>query len=698
MQQGSWFQRLQRVTLTICAVILVLFALTVSLVRGLLPQLDEVREQVAQYLLTEYQLKVDIGQLQAQWQAYGPALTVTDLSLPQQAHLPFELKIKQASIKLDFWESLFSGSAVVENVSFSGVDLTLNLDQFKSNSQANSNFDWLYALLLEQLQRFSINDAVVRLHSRHSELPPIHIRDLFWRNLDLRHQAQGVIYLAQDESAEQKVSLSVDLHGDGYHPDSIKGQFYVDANSLDLGKWASHRAVIDDTPKALALEGIINLNAWVSVNERHIESGLLLFEPSWLSWKLANKTQKFSINGGAVEWLPKSDGWQVMSHQLDFSSNGKAWPELNLALKNRHQDYFGYINQIDIQQLAPLIPLIPGEDLASIKWWQQLAPKGIVGPIHFYDPAKGSLAISSQLEQLDWHPTQAIPGISGLAAKIIYSDNHLWLTSPKQALKLSMPSEFRQPLNFTAEPIKLSMDFERNQLEIGQLELNNKDLAINAQAKIGFAEQASLALLANVKVHNVAHVGRYLPHQAMGTDLADYLADALRQGHTNTATVLWHGNLTDYPYQDHSGIFQADFDLQKAQFSFQPDWPIITDINLHALFENTRMDLKVKQGKLMQVPINGAHIYIPDMGEKTLLKVQADLNTRGQDATAVLQASPLRDSVGETLAILQVKGAVQGSLDIGIPFYDGASEDIRGQVKFNNNPIYVSQRDYSYSK
>ncbi len=117
----------------------------------------------------------------------------------------------------------------------------------------------------------------------------------------------------------------------------------------------------------------------------------------------------------------------------------------------------------------------------------------------------------------------------------------------------------------------------------------------------------------------------------------------------------------------------------------------MTDLSLKALFENARMDLWVNKGKLLNVAADGAHVYIPKMDHRSLLRVEAQLATQGKDATEVLQRSPLKDSVGITLDVVQVQGPVSGKLDLSIPLYEGEEEQILGEVQFAGVPIYIRE-------
>ncbi|MCD8476024.1 MAG: hypothetical protein LRY40_06210 [Shewanella fodinae] len=230
------------------AVSLLLFALLVSLIRGLLPQLDQVRQELTSSSNSTMGVRGQVGQLSAHWQAYGPSLTVERLVLPKQEHLPVTLVVQNVQVKLDFWETLLTAKPQVENVIFNGVQLALDLDQLNppdtaatGHQGAGSNIDWLYALLLEQLERFSVGDATIQLLSRDIHYRPIHIGNLRWLNHGEIHQGSGALYLDDSQQAQQHLTLRIDLSGDGYKPIRISGQAYVQAQSLDIGRWASEQ-------------------------------------------------------------------------------------------------------------------------------------------------------------------------------------------------------------------------------------------------------------------------------------------------------------------------------------------------------------------------------------------------------------------------------------------------------------------------
>ena len=690
-------RKFSRVCWQVLAIILVLFALVVSLFRGLLPQLDQVRTELANYIKSEYQVQVNVGELSAEWQAFGPALTVKKLVLPPQENLPFTLVVDDVHVKLDFWQSIITLSPQIETVIFEGVHVALDIDKLNQTSSTTAeaapsssvDTDWLYSLLLEQLAHFSIRDASLQLLSEKHEYRPIYVKDLRWKNSKLRHQGQGKLYLDSAASDVELLSLQLDIKGNGYRPDSLKGQIYLAARSLDLGEWASRQADPYDSSSKLALEGVVNLQAWFDIAQRRISSAQVAFEPSWLEWTLNEQQQNFEIKGGSMSWYPKDSGWYFNTDELAFETNKQAWPELQLMAEKRGNVLIASLNRLDTSTLLPLLPLIPGIDLAMLETWQLLEPKGYLNAIKL-SVDNGVPILALDVEQLNWHADGEIPGSMPIDMALGWQADALYLSLPEQKYRIDFGSAFRAPLAFDGKAFDVKYDVKSQALILPRLVLHNLDISIDASMRLGLGEGTHLALLADVKLHDVSSAANYFPLNGMSKDLVEYLETGLITGNTQDAKVLWHGPLANYPYQDHSGIFQAEFTIQEAEFEFQPDWPVVTELNLSALFENARMDLLINQGKLLDVVVDGASVIIPELGDRSLLQVKADLVTQGEAATRVLNLSSLADSVGSTLDVVQIKGEVSANLDLSIPLFDGETEQIRGLVNFDRTPVFIT--------
>ncbi|MFT5790215.1 MAG: hypothetical protein ACI8SJ_002344, partial [Shewanella sp.] len=684
-----------RVCLQSLAIVLVLFALVVSLFRGLLPQLDQVRLELVDYIRNQYQVEVQVGKLQAEWQAFGPALTVKNFVLPSQEKLPVTLLFEQVHVKFDFWQTLLTATPQIEDVIFDGVNVALDLDRLASTSSSSSTkmeTDWIYQLMLEQLERFSITTARIQLLSQKHQYRPIFIKDMKWRNSAKRHRGQGKLFLDEEASEVEQLALSVDIKGDGHKPKSLIGQLYLAAASLDIGEWASRQPNPFDANKKLQLEGVVNLEAWISFANREVNGATVAFQPSWLEWFLKGESQKFSIQAGAMRWQPNANGWSLSSHNLTFATNGEHWPSPVLSAKQHGDSIDAYLNTLDLATVLPLLPLIPGIELENLHTWQALSPQGEITDTQLqWDTDKNQPQLTANAQQISWQANGAIPGLSAIDAKVVVTDKQLQFALPAQQYVVDFDGGFEAPLDLKGDALAGQFDFATSALSLPKLHFSNADISVDAATRLEFSGATHMALLADLDINNVANAHRYFPLKGMSDGLVDYLTGALKAGKTDDAVVVWHGTFEDYPYSQSGGIFQAGFTLADANFKFQDTWPAVSDLNLSALFENAAMDLWVNKGQLMDVSADGAYIGIPFMSHESMLIVKADLATKAEAANAVIQASPLVDSVGSTLDVVQISGDITGQIDLSIPLFDGVDEIIQGTVNFDNTPVYVSE-------
>ncbi|KFZ37831.1 hypothetical protein HR45_08225 [Shewanella mangrovi] len=687
--------KIGRICWQVLALILVLFALMVSLIRGLLPQLDELR--LEQYVEQQYGVKVQLGQLSAKWQAYGPSVSVASVELPQQDELPLTLSVQNVQIKLDFWQTLLTLKPQVENVNFGHVFLSLDLDKLAAPASSNdskqastSNMDWLYALLLEQLEQYAIDDATVQLLSTSHQYQPIHLRQLRWLNHGTRHRASGALYLDDTPAGGEHLSLNVDLSGDGYDPDSINGQLYLAANQLNLGAWASDRSKARNEPLSVPVQGVVNLQAWFDVNHRAVGSGLIRLGHSALDWQQDNEQQSFVINGGDFLWQTTADGWQLSSQRLAFSSNQQPWQDFTVQAQQRGTQFFGHIGKIELMALRPLIPLIPGVSPATTQQLLALNAKGEIAEVNLYQGPDNKFQLNAPIKAASWQASGAIPGSGTIDATLSLHGDFLSARLPKQQYQLDFAKQFSAPLRFESDAITGGFDVAGQRLIVPELQLHNDDLSLAASAALDFSDDTTLSLSAALQLHDLAHAHRYFPLQAMGESLSDYLTSAIKAGHSDDAAVVWRGALTDFPYNEHQGIFQAGFTLQQGTYAFQPDWPAADKLQLDALFENAAMRLHVQQGMLRQVDISGADIVIPSMEAHSELHVDAKLHAFGPAVTDVMNLSPLT-SVSSTLNIVQIRDAIDGELHLNIPLYVGGVADVKAKVALNNTPVYLSK-------
>ncbi|MBY6187254.1 TIGR02099 family protein [Marinobacter hydrocarbonoclasticus] len=673
------------------AAALVTLALLVSLVRTLLPELDSVRQDLIDTVEQRYGIQMEIAQLGAGWEPQGPMLTIHGLRISPQPDQPVSLTVKTAQLQLAFWPSLLNFRPYLERITIDGVELGLNLQE-QSESGDNDKLEPLRELLLTQLGRLSIHDLTARILVGDTALSPIYLASLNWKNLDGRHLGEGRLFLDAARKEDETLTLALELnrHFDG----RLFGRAYVKAAQLDIGDWLA-RQLMDNE---LDYSGILNLEAWASLDEEGLRSATVQFGESGLNWQHEGN-QSLTLKSGLLHWKPTpEEGWfagELLGQDLALVSNGEDWPLLSLQMQHRADSMALWLNTLPAAGLEPLFGLIPGISSERLTELLALDPSGTFGPLRLQRQGHDVRA-ELPFTDLSWHDSGRLPGLSPINGVARWQGGWGRLELPEQSLTLTWPEQFPEPLELDrfAALAEWHQSETGGQLRLPHLELGNADLEASLRAAVGFpkAAPARLQLYGDLNLKRAAEAGRYFPRRAMGEGLSDYLAGALKQGHSDNAQLIWHGDLKAFPYVDNDGVFIAQFDMQDLTFDFLKDWPAVTDGLVAARFENARMDLWLRQGMLGPVSVEGAQVGIPSLSSRAVLEIQGSVLASGDDAIEVMKDSFLAQSVGSTLETIRIDDKLPVALDLSFPLgakVKGEPQKVRGRVAFWDTAVEV---------
>ncbi|MBD6363430.1 TIGR02099 family protein, partial [Salmonella enterica subsp. enterica serovar Enteritidis] len=124
-----------------------------------------------------------------------------------------------------------------------------------------------------------------------------------------------------------------------------------------------------------------------------------------------------------------------------------------------------------------------------------------------------------------------------------------------------------------------------------------------------------------------------------------------------------------------------------ATFAFQPDWPALKNLNIELDFLNDGLWMRSDSVDLGGVKASKLAATIPDYSKEKLL-IDADINGPGKAVGPYFDETPLKDSLGSTLAELQLDGDVNARLHLDIPL-DGEQVTAEGDVSLRNNSLFI---------
>lgn len=690
--------RLVRGLMWLVLTLLVLAAIAISGLRLFLPQLNEFREPIRQWASEQAGMSLQIDSVEGHWRSIGPSLMLQGIDIAASDNSESLASIGSIDMQLDIWQSALKFRPIFKNITINqlGIDLTQipGLDLYADSSQKvpskqpTTAVQKLERLFFIRLGDFSLTDSKVSLLTPAGEKKQVDISELKWVNVNGEHLAEGVISIADTHLSQLKVIANLSEKGD---LPSLSGHIYAQAQNLSITPWLNKQL----TKGTEITSSDIGFEVWLDLFDGEITNSRVQIENSKVEWKRADQLHSIQIQQGVVALTPTAltddvTAWRVDSDDLKIQTDNTQWPDLDLVAQWQPEKWMLAVNSLDIARLQSLASFFPADN-SAVSMLNTLRPTGNLTDIRVASTGEESPRFSAKLKHFGMQQWELLPGISKLDADISGD-----LASGKAVLKLkddALPygEVFQAPLKIDNADVTAywQVNDQGWRLWSDKLHVATPHLKVDGEFRLDFPAEkpAWLSFYGEASLNNAGEAWRYLPTLALGRDLTDYLSAAIRGGKADAAQLLWYGELSDFPYKNHEGIFQAKVPLKKAKFSFDTTWPILTDLQLDLLFENDFMYLDSHHAVTMGATasrVTGASELSPD-GH---LKLTVDVAAQGDAVRDYMLATPLVDSVGAALTTVKVSGPVTSRFKLDIPF-DGTDVRAWGTADFKDNQIAI---------
>lgn len=691
-------RRLPSFLLATLAVIIVLIALLVSGLRLALPHAAQYRPQIVAQLNKFSGFPIEIGDIQANWQSFGPTLEIRDISV----HPPKgDVSVQRIILALNVWKSLLQWRWQFKELTFYGIQANSKVPfKHKENDNNSINIDQLQDIFLRQFDHFILHDSHIAFPTEGGVRIQLDIPQLVWFNARARHRAEGEIRVATSEGQRGRAQLRVDLHDrNGLLSD---GQVYLQADDIELSawlkSWVNTQSELDSASFTMA--------SWLNIADGEVQDGLLLLNKGKLSWLSDKAPHLLTLDNAEIKIAKQAQGWSATLPTRNFVMDGIHWPKGSVALMYQPEEktMLGKDNPGEIRvraanlQLERISPLLSVFSMLSPEQDNQLKtmqPQGEITRLAADIPLKQPESSRFQVawQNISWQPWQSsIPGINHFSGSASGTGQDAALHFMLNDSTLPYGDMFQAPL-----AVKKASGYARFNRDEKEWTLSGQQLDIQANglwAKGDFSfnqpEQGEpwLSILAGIRVYDAGQAWRYFPVPLMGKQLADYLSGAIQGGRVDNATLVYAGNPHLFPYYHNEGQFQVWVPLQDATFQFQPDWEPLTHLDATLNFMNDGLWITGSSTNL-----GGAHGFnirgeIPSY-QKEKLFIDADVSGSGKSVHDYFEKTPLKNSVASALEMVQVEGNVDAKLHLDIPL-DGKQTRAMGDITLHNNKLFIT--------
>jgi uncharacterized protein (TIGR02099 family) len=641
------------------AVTLVLLAVSISVLRYTLPHADSYKHHIEQLISNRYGADVSIGELSAGWQKYGPALLLRDVKLLDSAG-QLQLNISETRVRLDFWRSLRNWQLTARHFELSGLQYYVDADSLLSSESATALdsapvFAALEQLFFQQLTYFSVVDSQLVVQNDDNPDLVVDIKQLDWANRGNRHQGYGDLALAGVTA--NTVSFILDLHGDTL--DSSTGQLYLESDKLDVLPW--FRTLLPPSQKLE--QASINFTAWGQVEKGLLQRIQVELANNSLSWHRGDTAHSLQLGPGQLLWQPAADGWVLHSGPLTLSDQQQQWHGLELQLQRNEQQWLGQVNNFSLNAITPLANLL-ADDISILQKLVAYQPAGDVQQLQWRF-ADQQWQLQGRLDNVSSVAQGDIPGVSNMRGDFIATPTLARIQLDSLGGELSWDGLFSEATAYDVLSARILLHKEAAnwQLSIPSISLHSADFQLDASINL----TDELSILARLQQLDVSRAAHYFPQRYMPQSVREYLSDAIVSGRMNEAMMLWQGKPAEFPYTEQQGVFQVLTKLEQGRFAFAPDWPQIEGLSAQLWFENAAMAIQSEAGSLNGIELEqGVSAVIPDLFDAQTLDIHIQRRVEASAVSALMQQSPLRDSIGKTLQHLGAQGLAEGDVTLAV--------------------------------
>lgn len=672
---------------TLFAIVLVLFALLMSLLRYSLPYLDDHKHRVETYISDKYAVNLSIQELSASWNSSGPALVLRGVNLAKGKQSPIDLTVGELFLELDFWPSVSSLTLQSKQVALNKLNIDIEISQIEAGESEFPIVQALETIFLEQLSSFAVSNSRITLNSVQNS-KSFDIARLSWLNLDNRHQGTGSFAL--EGVAENQATFILDLYGD---VESYSGTLYAQATDVDLSAWINEFTNLDG--KLASSKG--NVEAWAHINNGAIKRVDGQIKPSILTWESENFGLKNEIIAKFAAFRRERQ-WDFSVDDIEFKTDESS---LQASFDGSYDTRNGLVlnmrNEVSLRSILPMAGLFSlelADRLALLNADLNLQSLALLA-------SNDQLALKAQISDIKWQAYGDYVGMDALNIDVLWLDTVGKVIVNGQDVSVFTEHYLDRDLKIKSTEIPIYINVsETTFVDVQNASFEIDDLTLTANAQYSDVDNF-LSLLVNIDPLALTQVPLWLPNHLMSKDAKKYLTNAfVGEGEIKQASVLWHGSLSKQSPQqkDINRIFQSSLHIEQADFLFSNTWPMLQELDINLLFENAGLYMTSPASKLGEVQLSNLSATIPSLAKNALLTINSKGDASASDVTALMLDSSLANSLGRVLdKNVLVSGELQTDLKLLIPLSDAQNTRAIGTVYFDGNGINIPAVNLSFN-
>ncbi len=700
--------RTTKVCIRSLLLLLLLVALLTIVVRvHLLPSLQIYRSQLEQLVEAEIGQPIKIGYITAGiWGVHLEAV-MKDVALIDPKSGEQQLHVRELHAQINLKESLVEQRLKLGKIMLVGTKLQLNLQKdgtvvlegFETSALPSSDGAAVGELFQES--ELLLQDSEVYWKNHRLDAPPLRFSkvDVALVNRDGQYWLKGEAQLG--DNLRSRIELRAELAGELAELGGWRGEVYFKGEQLALGELFAARR-----PQSTQIDqGILDVEIWTRWEKSRLTQVDGDFDARNLQLTTTHDERVRQHNldhlKSGISWQAGAGGWQLSLPELSLTKSGVTWPQSGFVLdvgRNAEQrlDIHAQVKFMRLGDLLPVAMFFLPQDHKPLQLLSKVGPQVDLRDFDLrlkeLDEGRYDWQLAGRLNNLSTYPQDGIPGVSGLNLAFNATADQGSINLFSDDLVLNFAGLFRAPLHFNQLQSRLDWQLLDEGLRVVTDEFALSDGDFNTVSrfdlKVPFDSQPlSIDMQTNFDRGSLASVYRYLPTAIMDEGFIKWLDRALVKGQVSNGALVLQGPLNAFPFEANEGRFQMLFDVDDATFDYMSEWPPVKQGSARVAFLNSRLDVYIKQAKLLESDVKEARVQIENMPHGTPVKIQGSVAGSSTDLMKFLSDTPLSEQFAPLLETLKVAGEAELALDLSIPMGEKEPFRLKGEVAWSDAVI-----------
>ncbi len=700
-------------------------AVLVTVVRLALPEIGDYNNEIQSWVSKQMAHPVVIEGINAEWQGWSPNLYLENIDLYTQDDSKLITKLDSAHIGIDLIASIKAREIIPNYLSVSGLDLSITRRQDGSLSISSDNdpgfntdsskSSALSGWLLKQ-KYIILENASVAWHDEKSTHKETQFSDVKIQLKTDKQHVQIEANVVLPEQLGQSLSVKMDVNGNILTPE-WSGSIYIDAEKFNPTE------LLNDF-KIKSIGGVANIKLWTTWEQ----SRLIDFnsELDYSSFLLTTKNYNLPVNKIVLSILGEriqNKDWLLNMNIDELQTANNFWPASNHQLRiekdsNGNNQYGGYFSYLNLEEILPFIiatNVIP-DKIKNV--FEQHALKGDLIDLNIsYQPGSkenNPIQFKTAFNNLELMSVDENHSISGLKGSLTANSEKINVQLNSEAAKIKIGSFYEDSFSFTDLNANLELiNSEKTELTIHNLDIASTGLSVNSSGKIRFDDKSPFVdMVMHIDETSIENIPAYLPKQT-SPKLRAWFNNALAGGKFLSGDLLFHGYLSDYPFDNAEGHFKALINIENTTLEYNERWPAIDNFTAEIILNNDDLTILSHSGYIFDAKINDLSGEIKNLSKGNhLLNITGSLNGHTSDVTNFIAQSPLKENKSFRESISNVVGSFDLDLKLDIPlgkhktnveglvaFTDATIEsnipglgleNVNGKVNFTNHEVWAS--------